>query len=95
MDFPRLVYRNDGSLVVQGGTVSLCSCADDQERVALLADGWHDSVPEALAAYSNDEQEDDEPPTRDELLEQAAELGIVVDKRWSDKTLLAKINEAL
>jgi hypothetical protein len=38
---------------------------------------------------------DDAPPTRAEMLQQAQILGIKADKRWSDATLLAKINEAM
>ena len=38
---------------------------------------------------------DDAPPTRDEMLQQAEILGIKPDKRWSDATLMAKINAAM
>jgi len=34
-------------------------------------------------------------PTRDEMLEQAAKIGLKVDKRWSDETLLNRINQAM
>lgn len=34
---------------------------------------------------------DNAPPTRDEMLEQAARIGLKTDKRWSDATLLANI----
>ena len=39
--------------------------------------------------------DDNAPPTRAEMIAKADELGIKVDARWSDKTLLAKIEEAL
>jgi hypothetical protein len=35
------------------------------------------------------------PPTRAEMEEQAAKIGIKADKRWSDATLLKRINEAM
>lgn len=38
---------------------------------------------------------DDAPPTRDEMMQQAEILGIKPDKRWSDATLMAKINAAM
>ena len=38
---------------------------------------------------------DDAPPTRAEMMQQADLLGIKVDRRWSDETLLAKINAAM
>jgi hypothetical protein len=34
------------------------------------------------------------PPTRDEILQQAEVLGLKVDKRWSDATLLKHIEES-
>ncbi len=34
-------------------------------------------------------------PTRNEMLEQAAKIGLKVDKRWSDETLLNRINQAM
>lgn len=34
-------------------------------------------------------------PTRDEMIEQADKIGLKVDKRWSDETLLKRINEAM
>jgi hypothetical protein len=39
--------------------------------------------------------DDDAPPTRAELEAKACELGIKVDKRWSDKTLGERIESAL
>lgn len=99
MDFPRFVFRAGGSLIVNGGTVSQSLVDDDAQRKLLLSDGWHDTVADALSsgadAENPEQQDDDAPPTRDEMLEQAAALGITVDKRWSDKTLLAKIAGAM
>ncbi len=36
---------------------------------------------------------EDGPPTRDEMLQQAEAIGLKVDKRWSDATLLKHIEE--
>ena len=36
---------------------------------------------------------DNSPPTRDEMLQQAETIGLKVDKRWSDATLLKNIEE--
>lgn len=35
----------------------------------------------------------DAPPTREEMLAQAVKIGLRVDSRWSNATLLSKINE--
>jgi hypothetical protein len=48
-----------------------------------------------LDAPTLDVSDDDAPPTRAELEAKAAELGIKIDKRWSDKTLGERIDEAL
>jgi hypothetical protein len=54
------------------------------------------AVAPALDVSVDDEHEsDDAPPTRAELEAKAAELGIKVDKRWSDKTLGERIESAL
>jgi hypothetical protein len=36
---------------------------------------------------------EDTPPTREEMLQQAEAIGLKVDKRWSDATLLKHIEE--
>jgi hypothetical protein len=36
---------------------------------------------------------EDSPPTREEMLQQAEAIGMKVDKRWSDATLLKHIEE--
>lgn len=54
------------------------------------------AVAPALDVSVDDEPDaDDAPPTRAELEAKAAELGIKVDKRWSDKTLGERIESAL
>ena len=41
-----------------------------------------------------DEAGMDSPPTREEMLQQAEAIGMKVDKRWSDATLLKHIEES-
>ncbi len=41
-----------------------------------------------------DEADIDSPPTREEMLQQAEAIGMKVDKRWSDATLLKHIEES-
>lgn len=49
-----------------------------------------EAAPPAIA-----EAADDVPPTRAELEAKAVELGLKVDKRWSDKTLTERIVAAM
>jgi hypothetical protein len=54
-------------------------------------------VPEVLDVVEQievDEAALDSPPTREEMLQQAEAIGMKVDKRWSDATLLKHIEES-
>ena len=52
-------------------------------------------VPEVLDVVEQiDEADIDSPPTREEMLQQAEAIGMKVDKRWSDATLLKHIEES-
>ena len=88
MEYPRLVYR----CPVRGAAFSHKAVADDAERTAALADGWFDSVPEAIAGVSA--AMDNAPPTRTELEQKAGQLGIRFDRKTTDKALMALISEA-
>ena len=51
-------------------------------------------VPEVIEVLEVIEQpQDDSPPTRAEMLQQAEAIGLKVDKRWSDATLVKHIEE--
>ena len=51
-------------------------------------------VPEVIDVVEQiDEADIDSPPTREEMLQQAEAIGMKVDKRWSDATLLKHIEE--
>jgi hypothetical protein len=60
---------------------------------------WDEEVVEAEVVEVDPEPEpapaDNAPPTRAEMMQQAELLGLKVDRRWSDETLLAKINAAM
>ncbi|MNN69706.1 hypothetical protein D3C81_1855170 [compost metagenome] len=60
--------------------------ADEAEEVAL-GEGWFDSQAELDASLTHK-------PSREELLEMADELGVKVDKRWSDEKIAQAIAEA-
>jgi hypothetical protein len=72
---------------------------DEEQYKEALADGWRLSLVEAVIepdpVVESEEPIDDSPPTKEEMLQKAEELGLKIDKRWSEKTLLAKIEEAL
>lgn len=98
MDFPRLLYRPGTAWALELGRFDVLTVADADALDAALAAGWSLDQAAALvkpAAPVSEVPADDAPPTRDELLQKAAELGITVDKRWGDARLLAAVNDAL
>ena len=50
-------------------------------------------VPDIVEIPVMPEVVEDSPPTREEMLQQAEAIGMKVDKRWSDATLLKHIEE--
>lgn len=110
-EFPKFVYVCPGPFVGPlGVTFKTETAHDEKAHGALIGEGWFASLPEAVEAYlapppapriveavdvTDDGVDDDAPPTRKEMMIKAEELGIVVDRRWSDKTLSQKILDAI
>lgn len=97
--FPQMLYRAGGSEEIHGGKFSTLIVAGETELSDALAGGWHETTAQATAAAESPAADavpaDDAPPTRDEMLQQAEKIGMKVDARWSDATLLSKLNAAL
>jgi hypothetical protein len=97
------VYRAPGPHFGPPHTTYDCKGVTEEDLQAALDEGWHLQFLDALAAAydigvveSDDiEQGDDAPPTRDEMEQQAEQIGLKVDKRWSDQTLSRKIQDAM
>ena len=51
-------------------------------------------TPEIVETSVEETSVEDTPPTREEMLQQAELMGLKVDKRWSDATLLKHIEES-
>lgn len=103
MKNPTMVLKYPGPTQLQdGGYAYQIVEAEDVE--AALADGWYRTAAEAKAAGTVaatlaetpvEVPADDAPPTRAELEQKAAEIGLKVDGRWSDKKLGEAIVAAL
>jgi hypothetical protein len=90
-----LEYRNEAphlvaKRVAEGWCTSKADAIAPKPSVSVAA-----ADAPAIDATALDVSDDDAPPTRAELEAKAAELGIKVDKRWSDKTLGERIESAL
>lgn len=109
-DFPDMVYRVPGLHREQNGhTFDFLGVNDADELAAALADGWHLTIGDAVAATSapstdeliadlaeaTDAVDDVSPATRDELEQKARELGIGFNARTTDATLALRIAEKL
>lgn len=104
MDFPRLMFRSPGPEQCQGGSYTHKLVHDEEQFSAALQDGFHGTLPEALApapviiAAKLAEPDDNAPPTGDELRAKAKELGLMFKRNATDeeigKLIAAKLAEA-
>ena len=104
-EFPSLVYKASGKYVRPHGTYDFTGVVDTEDLAKKLSEGWYPSLEAAVEAkkptqkpvepVSSPVLDDDAPPTREELEAKAAELGIKVDGRHSDKKIAQLIDEAL
>jgi hypothetical protein len=97
-----VVYRSPGPHFGPPGKTYDMKGVAPEDLGAAIADGWHESFlaalglePAAPTPAPAPEPADNAPPTRAEMEQQAALLGIKVDRRWSDETLMAKITAAM
>ena len=103
MKFPSLVYKCPGRYLCPGGTYTYVPVRNEEELQQRLSEGYHETMPQAMGTEEpkkvvepvKSTEDDDSPPTREELEQKAAELGIKVQKNMKDKVLLNKINKAL
>lgn len=100
-----MLYKVPGPHPGHGFTYAYAGASDQKTYDALKAQGWHDSLPEAVSppviepaapeVASPEPVADDAPVTRAELEAKANELGVKFDGRTSDAKLLAKIDAAI
>ncbi|MES2352080.1 MAG: hypothetical protein V4641_31310 [Pseudomonadota bacterium] len=104
MDFPRLMFRSPGPEQCQGGTYAQKLVQDEEQFSAGLQEGFHGTLPEALApapviiATKLAEPDENAPPTSEELRAKAKELGLVFKRNATDeeigKLIATKLAEA-
>ena len=52
-------------------------------------------IGQSIEVYQEVVKEPIKEPTREEMVQQADKIGLVIDKRWKDSTLLNRINETM
>lgn len=96
----RMLFKFPGGMFDHYGKKFDYLIVEHDDADAHVAKGWSLTVEQAIAAATAhaavpNETDDDAPPTRAELEEQAKKLGIKVDGRYSDRRLLALIAEKM
>lgn len=92
MDFPRLMFRSPGLDQCQGGTYAYTLVQDEEEYCQGLQDGLHGTLPEALEPApviiaATLAEDDNAPPTSEELRVKAKELGLTFKRNATDEDI--------
>lgn len=108
MSFDKVgVYKVPGPHFGPPGLTYDCKGVEQDDLQSALDEGWHLSLQDAIAEFLAGDDvahqgedgdiplDDQAPPSRDEMEQQAQVLGLKVDRRWSDVTLLKKIENAM
>jgi hypothetical protein len=103
MDFPVFVYRCPGAHFGPSGTTYEAIGIDDEAKLqSALKDGWSKTLVEAAISFiepekaiGSSEEISNSFPTREEMIQQAAKIGLKIDRRLNDAKLIEKINEAM
>lgn len=92
-----MLYKYPGQHEIHGGRFDYTIVADKDIDKAM-AEGWHLTTPDAKAAHEAAQaakaNPENAPPTKEELLERAKQLGIKFDPRWGVERLQEAIAAA-
>lgn len=87
-----MLYKHPGKHEIHESSFDYI-IVDDVDIEQAIKDGWFLTTDEAKAGFA--ESSDLPDVTKEEMIQKAESLGIKVDKRWGNETLLDKINQAL
>jgi len=93
LEFPRIVYRSGGDWALESGAYTVRMVVSPEDLDAAEADGFH--LDQYLAKAASEQAPAEPAPTRAELEQKAAELGVGFNSRTSDATLADRIAAAL
>jgi len=92
MKSPTMLYKHPGKHEIHGSTFDYI-IVDEVDIEQAIKNGWFLNTDEAKAGFL--ENSDSTDIKKEEMIQKAESLGIKIDKRWSNETLLDKINQAL
>lgn len=99
MKNPTMLYKHPGPHEIHGSHFDyvIVDAGEDGQLEKAIADGWSLTTPEALqkAGPSPVIPDDNAPPTREELITKAKELGLSFGPNTSSKKLGDMIESAL
>jgi hypothetical protein len=91
-EYPKMLYKCPGQTIHNDGiTFDYFVAVDAASEELATADGWRTVLEDAWQASQKPVVDD----PRADLEKQAAELGIVVDKRWNNASLRQRIDDVL
>jgi hypothetical protein len=85
-----MLYKHPGKYEIHGSNFDYI-IVDEVDIDQAIKDGWCLTTCEAKSGFS--ETYDSADATKEEMIQKAESLGIKVDKRWSNETLLDKIKQ--
>lgn len=92
MKSPTMLYKHPGQHEIHESNFDFI-IVDECDVQQAIKDGWFLTTD---AAKSNDKQPyESESTNRQEMIQKAESLGIKVDKRWSDETLISKVSQII
>lgn len=103
MKNPTMIYKAPGPHEIHGGHFDyrIIDADDEGELEQAVDDGWHLTTPAALEAHEAGKSggtkpaDDNAPPTRDELITKAKELGLTFGPNTASKKLGEMIDAKL
>lgn len=101
MKNPTMIYKAPGLHEIHGGRFDyrIIDADEEGELEQAVADGWHLTTTAAREAHeageTSDAAKDNAPPTRDELITKAKELGLTFGPNTASKKLGEMIDAKL
>ena len=97
MKNPTMIYKAPGPYEIHGGHFDyrIVDADEEGELEQAVAEGWRLTTTGALEALKAAEDEENAPPTREELIAKARDMGLVFGPNTSSKKLADMVAAAI